>query len=330
MAERKFTDAEVIAAGEQLLAGGRKVNGWALRTTLGGGRPETLLSVWQRHHTGVPGGAIPTRPLPEEATAIIETAVAKQTKAMQDALAGALDLVAAAARKEVVLELEQARQEIARLEAEQDDASGVLEGLEADQERSQQQMDGLANELQLKDSQLGALAEENASLAERLAEAEGQAQLARDQLAESQAELSLALAQKASAEAASVEHQRSASAAEERLADTQVELREMRNRLAIARSEADSAAGQIQEMERTRAQDLEILTELRVENRALGDKLARADAGREAAERYLERVQKDSSARIAALERQLAKAASKPAPRGTGKAPRVTSPAAGE
>ena len=104
----------------------------------------------------------------------------------------------------------------------------------------------------------------------------------------------------------------------------------MRNRLAIARSEADSAAGQIQEMERTRAQDLEILAELRVENRALGDKRARADAGREAAERYLERVQKDSRTRIAALERQLAKAASKPASRGTGRAPRAASPASGE
>lgn len=328
MADRRFTDAEVIVAGEQLLASGRKVNGWALRTTLGGGRPETLLSVWQRHHTGVPGGAIPTRPLPEEATAIIDTAVAKQTKAMQDALAGALDLVAAAARKEVVLELEQARQEIARLEAEQDDASAVLEGLEGDQERRQQQVDDLATELQRKVSQLGAMAEENASLVERLAEAEGQAQLARDQLAESQIDLSLALAQKASAESASLEYQRSASVVEERLADNQVELCDMRNRLAIARSEADSAAGQVQEMERTRAQDLEILTELRVENRTLADKLARADAGREAAERYLERVQKDSGARIAALERQLAKAASKPASRGTGKASRPTGPAA--
>lgn len=48
-AKAQISDAEIIEAGERLEAHGQDVNGWSLRTKLGGGKPERLLAVWKAH-----------------------------------------------------------------------------------------------------------------------------------------------------------------------------------------------------------------------------------------------------------------------------------------
>lgn len=55
MRPQKYTDAQVIAAGQQISALGKAVTAYALRAILGGGDPKRLYSVWEKHAVTNPG-----------------------------------------------------------------------------------------------------------------------------------------------------------------------------------------------------------------------------------------------------------------------------------
>lgn len=57
MRPAEVADEDIIAAGDHLLAQGKKVTGWVIRTALGGkGNPRRLFEVWQRHAAGESAG----------------------------------------------------------------------------------------------------------------------------------------------------------------------------------------------------------------------------------------------------------------------------------
>jgi chromosome segregation ATPase len=67
MRPTEYTDQQIIEAGEQLLAEGRNVTGFALRKIVGGGNPTRLKSIWDAHAAGSsPAEVEPVAELPNE------------------------------------------------------------------------------------------------------------------------------------------------------------------------------------------------------------------------------------------------------------------------
>ena len=81
----EITDHDIIQAGQQILAAGRPVNGFALRTLTEGGKPARLMKVWEEHLSGqtalpvsLPNAELPLQ-MAEELTGV--------TKALNERLA---------------------------------------------------------------------------------------------------------------------------------------------------------------------------------------------------------------------------------------------------
>ena len=74
MREPIYTDEQIIAAGKQILARGKPVNGTSLRQELGGGNVKRLRDIWEQHLKST-ASPQPKVEVPEELNAIIQAAL---------------------------------------------------------------------------------------------------------------------------------------------------------------------------------------------------------------------------------------------------------------
>ena len=85
MRNPEIPDQDVIQAGQALLAAGRLVNAYALRTKTGGGNPQRLLKVWEEHLNGQ--APAPLAPVATELPLEMAEELAAVTKALGERIA---------------------------------------------------------------------------------------------------------------------------------------------------------------------------------------------------------------------------------------------------
>lgn len=180
MRPAEITDQDIIQAGQQILAAGRPVNGFALRSKTGGGKAERLMKVWETHLSGqtVLPASLPAAELPLE----MAEELAVVTKALGErmaALAISLNNQAVQAAERRVHQVQRsADEQSGKDKAELADASLLVDELQA--KLSQAETEAEALQQQLADAQ--ALTEartgELAQAGERLAAQERQSQQA--------------------------------------------------------------------------------------------------------------------------------------------------------
>lgn len=73
MRPAEFEDDDIIRAGQQLLANGRRVTGFGLHKIVGGGRPDRLREVWTRHLQQCKGETQPAVELPQALEDVLST-----------------------------------------------------------------------------------------------------------------------------------------------------------------------------------------------------------------------------------------------------------------
>ena len=226
----EFTDEQVAEAGEDILAEGRTVTGWALRTRLGGGKPERLLAVWRaaRGETAPVVG-----PLPEEA---LRAARDGLRSALDDAAATALERVQEAAAE--MHAAAEARRDATVVEATRE-AAAAVDALEAELGRAAERAEDLAGRLALV-----AAAAASAQQAEKTA-----AEL-REQLSVESRALALSTEKTVLAELRTREAEDRERAALERAASAEARLADAERREQAALERAATAEARLVEAER--------------------------------------------------------------------------------
>ena len=129
----EFTGEQVTEAGQDILDEGRLVTGWALRTHLGGGKPERLVAVWRaaRRENAPLVGPLPEELLRQSRDGLRATVDQAASAVLERLQAAAAEAVAAADARAQVLVGEATR-----------DASAAVETLEAALDRSQSAVSG--------------------------------------------------------------------------------------------------------------------------------------------------------------------------------------------
>ena len=129
----EITDHDIIEAGQQILAAGRPVNGFALRTLTDGGKPARLMKVWVDHLSGQTAlpASLPTVELPlqmAEELAVVTKALGERMAA----LAISLNNQAVQAAERRVHQVQRAADEqSAKDQAALADAATVVDALQA-------------------------------------------------------------------------------------------------------------------------------------------------------------------------------------------------------
>lgn len=132
MRQPEIPDAEIIDAGRRLLAVGRQVNGWALRTACGGrGKSDRLLQVWREHEASTQV---------EEAPIEVPDPVAEAIGAAKGEVAGLIDrllpTIYAAAEGVVdarrLAEFDALQRQLAWAEQQAKDAASAIEQADAE------------------------------------------------------------------------------------------------------------------------------------------------------------------------------------------------------
>lgn len=128
----EIPDEVVVEAGQRLLAVGRPVNGWALRTACGGrGKPDRLLQVWRAYEAGA---------LVEEAPIEVPDVVAEAVVGVKGDVTGLLDrllpTIYAAAEGVVdarrLAEFEALQRQLVLAEQQAKDAAAAIEQADAE------------------------------------------------------------------------------------------------------------------------------------------------------------------------------------------------------
>ena len=135
-----FTEASILEAGERLRADGLAVTAWGLRTQLGGGKPQRLISVW-RAATGeaeVEDGPMSTRSLGTALEALRSGIDGLAGDTIERLRTGAAEAVAAA-----LADKDRAVEEATR------DAQGAVTALELELGRAAERAEALAGKLAL-------------------------------------------------------------------------------------------------------------------------------------------------------------------------------------
>lgn len=158
-------DADVIAAGESLLAQGKRVNGWALRETIGRGKPDRLMSIWIEHLNSHAAASAP-----DQAPA---SSLPAQVEAVASEMQARLASMCSAAWIAVYSEMDRAI--AARHQAERDELAAVrllceeeMAGAHAAIAAADNTADELAQEIQALQASLASAREERVRLEERL------------------------------------------------------------------------------------------------------------------------------------------------------------------
>lgn len=188
MRPAEFPPEAIIQAGNELLAVGRNVTGFALRQRVGGGNPTRLRQVWDEHlaHNGA-AHADPVAELPNE----VAEEVAAITKALSERIATLAvelnDRTVKAAERRVAEVLRDAEEQRSQGERELADAAQTVEDIEGKLDAAQVENSVLQAKLAAALATLQAQAVELATLktkaeVDQAAHAE-QKQLAADELA---------------------------------------------------------------------------------------------------------------------------------------------------
>ena len=176
----EITDQEIIQAGQQILAAGRPVNGFALRTVTDGGKPARLMKVWEEHLSGqapLPA-SLPTVELPlqmAEELAVVTKALGERMAA----LAISLNNQAVQAAERRVHQVQRAADEQSgKDQAALADAATVVDALQAKLSNTETKTESLEQQLAEAQALSEAGTGEVAQAGERLAAQERQSQQA--------------------------------------------------------------------------------------------------------------------------------------------------------
>ena len=252
----EFAVDEIVTAGEELLAAGRNVTGFALRQKVGGGNPNRLKQVWDEHLAARHAKeAEPVAELPVE----VAEEVAQVTRSLTDRLASlAVELndraVKAAERRvaEVVRTAGTLREQAGR---ELADASQTVEDLESQLAAARTEVESLAGKLGDAQARIQDQAVEQARLRERLVAAEQSAVIAADGHAQAMAS---ALAELEELRSGSEEARREMTAGRERMIALEEQLKAVHVRQDAVQAEAGALAAQL---DQARAQGQELVVE---------------------------------------------------------------------
>ena len=273
----EFSDEEVIAAGEALVAAGRNVTGFALRQKVGGGNPSRLRQVWDEHVASKSvAEAEPVAELPVE----VAEEVAAVSKALTEriaALASELnDKAVKAAERRVAEVIRTAGEQREQAERELADAAQTVEDLEGQLDKSREEIDDLEVRLGNAQSLAQEHAVELAQLRERLTSMEKAAASAAEQHAAELARLNAAREEERSRAQREIDELQGA------MKDVQAEAGGLRQELATVRADA-AAAEKVAQAEIVRSAS--VLDEFRKssakEAQRCADKLIAAHAERD-------------------------------------------------
>lgn len=169
----EFSDEEVIAAGEALVAAGRNVTGFALRQKVGGGNPSRLRQVWDEHVASKSvTEAEPVAELPVE----VAEEVAAVSKALTERIAALAtelnDKAVKAAERRVAEVIRTAGEQREQAQRELADAAQTVEDLEGQLDKSREEIDDLEVRLGNAQASMQEQAVELAQLRERIASME--------------------------------------------------------------------------------------------------------------------------------------------------------------
>lgn len=286
----EIPDEVVVEAGQRLLAVGRPVNGWALRTACGGrGKPDRLLQVWRAYEAGAPV---------EEAPIEVPDVVAEAIGGVKGEVTGLLDrllptLYAAAegvvdARRRA--EFDALQRQLAWAEQQTKDAAAAIEQADAEIARWREEAAQFQGDLATEQF-------ERMRLSESLRGVEADLQTANrrvDELAE----------QLAAAHAAQVDAEKARNAAEATAAAVQADADHLRSDLASERAELRRLQGVNADQQAALASATTTVEHQRAE---IGD----LKAALAAAERKVQEASAKAEAALAAkgdVDRELAQA----------------------
>ena len=176
----EIPDQDIIQAGQAVLATGRPVNGFALRSKTGGGKPERLMKVWETHLSGqtVLPASLPTVELPlqmAEELAVVTKALGERMAALAISLHN--QAIQAAERR--VHQVQRAADEqSAKDQAALADAAAVVDALQAKLSNTETKTESLEQQLAEAQALTEARTGELAQASERLAAQERQSQQA--------------------------------------------------------------------------------------------------------------------------------------------------------
>ena len=176
----EISDQDNIQAGRAVLAAGRTVNGFALRTLTGGGKPERLMKVWEEHLSGqapLPA-SLPTAELPLE----MAEELAGVIKALNERLAALVislnNQAVQAAERRVHQVQRSADEQSVKDKAALADAATVVDELQAKLSNSETKAEALEQQLAEAQALTEARTGELAEVSERLVAHERQSQQA--------------------------------------------------------------------------------------------------------------------------------------------------------
>ena len=176
----EISDQDIIQAGQQVLAAGRPVNGFALRSKTGGGKPERLMKVWEEHLSGQT--AAPLKPATTELPLEMAEELTAVTKALDErlaALAISLNNKAVQAAERRVHQIQRsADEQSGKDQAALADASVVVDDLQAKLSQAETEAEALQKQLADAQALIEARTGELTQMGERLAAQERQSQQA--------------------------------------------------------------------------------------------------------------------------------------------------------
>lgn len=149
MRPAEFTPEDIVAAGDDLVASGRSVTGFALRKKVGGGNPNRLKAVWDEYLAGKQTSrAVEQIALPLELNNVLVNMQA-EVRAMINHMAIEMHQVAFQAAESRVAETMRTANEMReQAEKEMADAAQTVEQLEEELEKTKTQVTKLKTELE--------------------------------------------------------------------------------------------------------------------------------------------------------------------------------------
>ena len=279
MRKAEYSVEEILAAGAALLESGSEVNGWKLRSKLGGGNTRRLYSVWCEHNS--PGQDAAPAPLPEELAKAVDGIAETVGSQLRALLASTYSEMAEQSSKRIneAHMLVEAVRQSASLDAEE--ASFELDRLETRIEELETADRKLTENLDQVKSELQSALVELAHFKERSSSLEGQLSQLQVDHSRLQADHAVLLQQ-------NQQQALQISASAQRVSDLQsflelqtAELNDARRHEQAARERETIASTQASTIERLRNEDAAILQRLRLDLSTAQKDLAKSETMRE-------------------------------------------------
>lgn len=293
MRKAEYSVEEILAAGASLVESGIEVNGWRLRTKLGGGNTRRLFAIWSEHNA--PGPVAPPAALPDELSRSVDSiteAVGIQLRSLFSTIYADLaeqsahriqeaQMLVDAVRHSANLDAEEASAELDRLEQRID----VLESIEKELTG---RLAGVSSELQSTLVELAHFKERSSSQEGQLTQLQADhLQLQNDQaLLQQQNQL---LSQQLAASSQRITD------LESFLDKQSSELLDARRHEQAARERETTAVSQAAILERLRNDDAVLLQRLRLDLSASQKALAKNEATLEIVSSQLEEAKREAS-----------------------------------